>query len=1810
MASEVQQEGANQPPDGIALESSTYEIIRSRLDGQAAELRQRVNQLNDERKNVFGSIETTLLGTERVTTSNNCIPRDLVSIGDSFLFAYNVHFGLKSERHLSDVFAVYKFEGGAFHEQPLDLLADPQFERELLDVFRYYKNATFSHFDLKPPFVYMVFQVGKTATDVKTFKWQIDGESLKYVDNRSDHEARYPSQHEFEWQRTTRDQHEQGVHPHISIDDRVFVEAVGGDLTIKIENNTDSGEGIYSEPVAERDQTLDDAEIYYAIIDNLVLLKIKPYQEDTWRYIVYCEKTREAQRVDGIGESCVLLPDSQGLIFSNGYYLQTGEYKTFDHGIEDLSFARRLTAPNGEDHLYVFHNRECGTYVLLKYNLISQSVDTPLVCHGFTLFPGGELVCFKSQEEAQRHHALQIWKTPFLGEDQPTEAKTDSYLYKVGNRDIVRGMAECRVILTLIAKEDTYADLYVDLVREAGDIVDSYFWISSPEAFAPGETLEQIRQTASAAVGEFEKVTRVRQSTVRQTKDVTERCQELTAAVHRLRYDNIFDFVKALSDLRGLRGEIISLRELRYVDLTLVEKSEKKVVEEAERLSNRCVEFLLKPEALGAYQERISTADAQIDKLEKVTEAREVEEDFAECARELEMLIEIVSNLKIEDTTQRTEIIDNISALFGTLNSSRASLKQHSQKLLQTEGQAEFHSQLKLLNQSVVNFLDVANSPEKCDEYLTKLMVQVEELEGRFAEFDEFIIELAEKREELYNAFESRKQSLMEARAKRADSLKNAADRILKGISNRVNQLEEINDINAYFASDLMVDKVRDILKQLEELDDSVKVDDIQSQLKSIREDSVRQLKDRQDLFVDGQQVIRLGEYKFSVNIQPLELTTVVRDDQMMLHLSGTNFYEVLDDPKLNKTRGVWKQEVVSENRQVYRAEYLSHVMLSETVSQLDSADTLHRWAVSPLDELQAEISRFMSPRYEESYSKGVHDHDAARLLQALTRLHTGIGLLRYRPEDRSAARLFWEYFCPEPVKKRLAAQASSFGSVTRMFPETAEASDYVTEITSLIDEHLNEHVLFASDRTTMAAGYLFDQLQIDQRFAVSQTSARLFDDFQLQLGSTEFAGDFRAMNKALTRSPADRYRTLRDWASAFIRKRSKPDEIKYVDELASLLMAGEVDHGQIVSAETTVVLEQMLGTHPRIADGQCELDFHEFQTRIAAFENETIPRFRQFGELKKTILEETREDMRLDEFQPKVLTSFVRNQLLDKVYLPLIGANLSKQIGTAGDTTRTDRMGLLLLVSPPGYGKTTLMEYIANRLGLIFMKINGPAIGHDVTSLDPQSAPNASAREEVEKLNLAFEMGDNVMIYLDDIQHCNPEFLQKFISLCDAQRRIEGVYKGRPQTYDFRGRKVAVVMAGNPYTESGEKFQIPDMLSNRADVYNLGEMVGEHQGAFENSYIENCLTSNPVLNKLATRSQDDVYRILKMAEGKADGTPDLDGNYSAEELQEMVTVFQKLMRVRDVVLAVNREYIRSAAQSDDYRTEPPFKLQGSYRNMNRIAEKVVSVMNDEELEELILASYENDSQTLTSDTEANMLKFRELTGTLGESDQARWDAIRNTFQRNNRLRGLGSDDKTAQILVELGQFNDNLSNVGEAVSSGFEALAMDRPEQDELETDRVEQPPLLTPDMLESMRGFSLNLHQSLQRIHEEIGRLSETGIVAQISDDNKDDDADKTPPTPESIPAPQTANLNDVLRAAAGGSQGEPGRITVVNKLPRSFLNVVEQQFELMSRWMKPLLESTQQQTGEMVELKDGLKDCLKQYRRLLRRLEDAGD
>jgi hypothetical protein len=156
----------------------------------------------------------------------------------------------------------------------------------------------------------------------------------------------------------------------------------------------------------------------------------------------------------------------------------------------------------------------------------------------------------------------------------------------------------------------------------------------------------------------------------------------------------------------------------------------------------------------------------------------------------------------------------------------------------------------------------------------------------------------------------------------------------------------------------------------------------------------------------------------------------------------------------------------------------------------------------------------------------------------------------------------------------------------------------------------------------------------------------------------------------------------------------------------------------------------------------------------------------------------------------------------------------------------------------------------------------------------------------------------------------------------------------------------------------------------------------------------------------------------------------DFEVEHDPDELKDAVSVMRKLVRVRDVVLAVNREYIRSAAQAEDYRTEPPFKLQGSYRNMNRMAERVHPVMNDAEVEALIRGHYESDAQVLAEGAEANLLKLREILGWLTPAEQDRWAAIKGAFARNLLLRGADPADKAGQAIAQISGVSDGMREI------------------------------------------------------------------------------------------------------------------------------------------------------------------------------------
>jgi ATPase involved in DNA repair/ATPase family associated with various cellular activities (AAA) len=1630
---------ADSPSPSANLDAGTYEVVRKRLDTVAAELLTEVNGLNERRLSVFGASATSLLATEHLRTDHNCIPRDIVAVGDRLVLGYQVHLGLKSTTGVGDVFMEVRYGDNTFHPVERSLFAGVQFEKDFAEIFQYYKDARLLQLKRTDTHVLAAFQTGQRISDLRVMRWALskDRTGCTYVDNRGAPDYVLPPSHDFTWVRTTRENHVQGSHPHVNIVDTVFVESIHGDVTIKIENNTTTGAGILSDPVKDPHQGIDDGEISYANLDTVILLKVRPYRENEFRYYVYNKLTHEAVRIDAIGQSCQQLPEGHGFIFPGGYYLANGEHKVFPQDFSGMQFVRALRAPNGEDLAYIYYEEKEGVYVILRYNLITRSVDQPQVCNGYSLFTDGRLVLFRAQPEPTRLHAMQVWQTPFASDEHAAASPVrDSPLGRIGNRDLVRGISDLRNLYRLITNQKPTREAYAELLKQVVRIGDSYHWLGGAEAGRLSALLTQVKDGVNAAIGEFEKVLQLTAQAASHVAGLEAAAQELLRTQALETKATIDDYVRPLSELRRQRGTVESARGIRYADGARLDVLDKRLATAAQELSASAVEFLMRPEALDTYQSELAAIEAQVPAIATVMDGKAPRERVDTLANGLDLLVETINGLEIADVNARTAILERISAVYASLNRVRALLEARRRELGAKEGKAGFAAQLALLAQAVNNAISLSDTPEKCDDFLGKLMLQLEELEGRFAEVEAFVAELTTKREEIYDSFSAKKQALLDERQRRADGLGNAAERVLAGIVRRAKTFAVLDELNAYFASDPMVLKARSVITELRSIGATVKADDIEGRIKAARDDGVRALRDRSELY-DGE-AVKLGRHRFSVNTQALELTMLPRADTdgrtaMWFHLTGTDYFAPVADERFAGTSAYWSQDLVSETTEIYRGEYLAwQVLTAAERGRGGLSMNALKDALREREQLIALVREVAAEHYDHGYERGIHDHDAAVILEALLHLREACGMLRFPPGVRALGLLAWRVLAKDPRANAWERQCRALHELRRHHGESPASSELAQELAVAVREVAQKQQIDAT-HAEVAGRYLVEELGDGPHahLVKSGAAAELERAFLEHLTVIGVVDRMREDLRALHETPAAALRLVRAWLDAFI-ARHAPDKAALAPKIAAWLVVGDDLTCEVVHARTQVVLDGLLGQHPRIAERKLTIGIDEFEPRLTRFTNENVPAFRAYQEQRHRLLERERGTLRLDELKPRVLTSFVRNKLVNEVYLPLIGDNLAKQMGALGATRRTDLMGMLLLISPPGYGKTTLIEYVAAVLGLAFVKINGPALGHEVTSVDPGAAPNAAARQELEKLNLALEMGNNIVLMIDDIQHTNPELLQKFISLCDGSRRMEGVWRGRARTYDLRGKKVVVVMAGNPYTESGEQFKIPDMLANRADTYNLGDILGGHADAFALSYIENALTANQVLATLAGRPQQDLYRLLRITEGDDAARSELEHPYSALEIGDVTAVLKHLKRVQQVLGQVNATYISSAATSDAYRVEPPFKLQGSYRNMAKIAAKVVPLMTGPELEQIIRDHYAGESQTLTTGAEANLLKFKAMSGTHTPTEAARWADICKIYTRRQELSG--ADDPASKAVVQLAKLSDQLGNLRAAM--------------------------------------------------------------------------------------------------------------------------------------------------------------------------------
>ena len=1651
--------------ESIVQEGSAFETIQRRLKEQGGQLREQVSGLNQAREEVFGSAGMNVLGRARVRTENNAIARDVIRLGDKLLFGFNLQLGLRKSLAVEDVFRLYHLNDGdsgfEMTEAAIEgsFLTDARFATDFRELQQYYNTATLSQLVILKGMLLMAFRIGDKLDDLRVFRWELkpDGNVNRYVDNRGERDLTFPDRFSFPWKTVGRDSQVQGRSPHLNIADTLFVDNLRGNITFKVENNTATGEGIYQDAVESDSQSLDDASFDYADLGEILLVRILPFNEKHWRYFLFNRTQRKVERVDAMAGSVASLPDNHGLIFPSGYYLTTGELKTFQIPDGDFRLKRTLRSPNGEDMLYVFYEQLTGQVILFRYNLIRKQADVPLIGHGFALFENGHLVVFNADNEPTLVHPLQVWETPFTSESFHAQASVanDSELARIGNPELVRGIAELNTVVTLVDSSSASERHFTSLIRTVDRVLDQFFWLSGrqEEALFSGlhQHLTTIRGTAELVLDEYEKVQSIRAQTETAINDVAEAQGILMRDLKPDSWKAPDQFVSYLARLREHRGRVRTLNDRRYADKARIETLESDLADAEERLTERTFRFLASPEALDGYRKTLTELQTDLAEADTRDALRKIVDRYRELTSGLDMIQGMLASMAGDDAALETAITDNISGIYATINQQRSEAELRLKEQGSAEARAQFAARLRLFEQSLANGVSSLTDVRECDGLMTRMLDQLQELESQFGEYDEFLAAILEQRENAHESIEARRQQLQDQQQRRVTTLTDAAERILRNVTRRTERFASPEELHAFFASDAMVARLRSMAKELRELGAAMEADDCLGQLKAAHDTALRSVRDKADIFEDGGAVIRLGKHRFSVNQQELDLTLIPRDDHVLLHLTGTQYYERLDEPELDRLRGYWNMSQPSESDKVYRAEYLAALVIEEFRQASDLPVNL-----ADLDELTDYIRKFASPRYREGYEKGIHDHDAALIVSTLWPAIQSAGLLRFSPKARALAMLYWaEVARQDLAAQQLRSRCLSAGILSRMMQSNELLYSLEQELAPQMSEFVTHHQLAlvekgSAERTLIesAARYLVQQLAEEtEQFDITRYAGELAAGFTESLKRDNQFAQYQQALEVVSGQPAARWTIAQHWLKAWMGKTDQQHLMHYLPEVVAVLNVGDAIKTGVRSVELAFHVEGLLGQHSRINERTLSLQLDEFDERLRYHRQEIIPGWQQLQEVRHKVLERWRDQLRLEEFRPRPLSSFVRNKLISESYLPIIGDNLAKQMGTAGEDRRTDQSGLLMMISPPGYGKTTLMEYVANRLGLIFMKINCPSLGHDVTSLDPEKAPHSTAEAELIKLNLALEMGNNVMLYLDDIQHTHPEFLQKFISLCDGTRRIEGVWRGRTRTYDMRGKRFCVVMAGNPYTESGEVFKVPDMLANRADIYNLGDVLSGMEHAFALSYIENSLSSNPVLAPLATRGMADFYRFADLAEGKAVADSDFEHDYSAAERDEIVSLLKKMIRVRETVLRVNQAYIASSAQAEAYRTEPTFKLQGSYRNMNKLAEKLSPIMSEDELEALIDDHYQGESQLLTQGAEENLLKLKQMRGTLSEAEAARWQSICEEYRRRQQA---GGDEETGvKVVRQLGLISEHMQQLGQQLVAGMDSRRESEPDLD-----------------------------------------------------------------------------------------------------------------------------------------------------------------
>src|SRR5690606_13221813 len=422
---------------------------------------------------------------------------------------------------------------------------------------------------------------------------------------------------------------------------------------------------------------------------------------------------------------------------------------------------------------------------------------------------------------------------------------------------------------------------------------------------------------------------------------------------------------------------------------------------------------------------------------------------------------------------------------------------------------------------------------------------------------------IADKRDEIIKAFNARREQIVEQLNKRSSSLEQIGLRVLKNIENKSQTLSSREEILSFYASDLMINKIRELISELKALSDVSKAENLENLLKKSQEDALRVLRDKTELYVDGENIISLGKHKFAVNRQQLSLTLLRRNEELYFHLTGTSFYQKVKNQEIQLFQDIWEQELVSENKSVYRAEYLAYKTFLDSQGEENF-------------DAESFITQTVEQNYSENYVKGVHNADALLIYQSIKGMDDKLELLRYSPFMRATAHIFWFTLMPE-VRQKLKALIQATQSVLQTFPNTKRVQSTLEEIEKYF-RSWNTAIQVSQLDTKQVAKYLFESQSQFGKMVLSESADHLKQEFVRALENKKSLKAFQEDLENEFFNLEDKYYLILNWLHAFVDEHHKYEPLRQHIEEAAVELLFLKEEYQLHFAHSSALLEGLKG--------------------------------------------------------------------------------------------------------------------------------------------------------------------------------------------------------------------------------------------------------------------------------------------------------------------------------------------------------------------------------------------------------------------------------------------------------------------------------------------------------------------------------------------------------------------------------------------------------------------------------------------------------